>query len=540
MPLPKLQIFLSIYYVYLLELTFFLLIIAFLLNFKYIKEILAEIGFKSLFFVTLIAIAGIAFTAVINPQNHRIYYDEDIYNSIGQNIAQHKRAVMCNEGYYENNELTVVAEEYNKQPAGYPYLISVIFRICGESESYIFVLNNIIFGLTATAVFLITYLLFKDTFASLAASLAYILIPVNLQWFNTCAVEPSTAFFACLAMLSGLIYIRNKKPVTLFLFTVVLAYSFNFRSESFLFFLVVGLLFLLKDIGVLLRKEFYISAGVLLILSSGIILHTYAMRGQSWGATGAKFSLAYFLPNLSANSKFYFDNKGFPVLFSILAIAGLFLYKNRDYLKDKAVLLSWFLAFWGTFLFFYAGTYRHDGGLSIRFSVLSYAPIAIAAGLGASFFKNLAGNSKRAAGAIVTVIIIANVWFFLPYIRTQSKAESAACRMDHQYAMMFLRQLPENSIIFTHNPSMFLIHKQSAIQTSSEKFNPGTIERLRERFRGGEFLHFNYWSGVNYDELQKSFTEYIMNNYDCQLLEEHYFNNYRYGLYKIIGPKINK
>jgi hypothetical protein len=540
MPVPKLQIFLSIYYVYLLELTFFLLIVAFLLNFRYIKEILAEIGFKTLFYVILISIAGIAFTASLNPRNHRIYYDEDIYNSIGQNIAQHKRAVMCNEGYYENNELKVIAEEYNKQPAGYPYLISVVFRIFGENETYIFILNNIIFGLTAATVFLITYLLFQDTFAGLTASLVYILIPVNLQWFNTCAVEPSTVFFACLAVLAGLIYIRNKKPVTLFLFTVVLAFSFNFRSESFLIFFVIGLLFLLKDIGILLRKEFYISAGVLLILSSGIILHTYAMKDQSWGATGAKFSLDYFFPNLNANSIYYFDNNGFPVFFSILAIAGLFLYKNRDYLREKVVLLSWFLVFWGIFLFFYAGTYRHDEGLSIRFSVLSYAPIAIAAGLGASFFKNLAGNNVKTASAIIAAIIIANVWFFLPYIRTQSKGESAACRMDHQYAMEFLRKLPENSIIFTHNPNMFLIHKQSAIQTSCETYNPGTIERLRERFRGGEFLHFNYWSSVNYDELQRSFTENILNNYDCQLLEEHYFRNYRFGLYKINGRRDNQ
>ena len=112
--------------------------------------------------------------------------------------------------------------------------------------------------------------------------------------------------------------------------------------------------------------------------------------------------------------------------------------------------------------------------------------------------------------------------------------------MDHQYAMEFLKKLPENSIIFTHNPHMFLIHKQSAIQTSSETYNPGTIERLRERFSGGEFLHFNYWSSVNYDELQRSFTENILKNYDCQLLEEHYFNNYRYGLYKINGPRNNQ
>ncbi|MBN2020976.1 MAG: glycosyltransferase family 39 protein [Sedimentisphaerales bacterium] len=537
MSLEKLQTFLSVYYVYLLEINFFLLIIAFIFNYKYIKAVLAEIETKPLFFLVLISITGIILVSFLNPKIHRIYYDEDIYNSIGQNIAHHKRAVMCNEGYYENNELTVVAEEYNKQPAGYPYLISVIFRIFGTNEAFTFILTNLIYGLTAIAVFMIAYLLFKDVFAGLTACLSYILIPVNLQWFNTCAVEPSTTFFASAAILAALIYIRNKKPVNLFFLITVLAFSFNFRSESFLIFFVIGLLFLLKDNEILLRREFYIYAALLLVLSSGIILHTYAMRGQSWGASGPKFSLDYFLPNLKTNSMFYFDNKYFPLLFSILGITGLFLYKNMTYVKEKVVLLSWFLAFWGIFLFFYAGTYMHDDGLSTRFSLLSYAPISIFIGLGASFLKTLPGNRVKAAGKIIIILIIFNIWLFLPFIRTQCKGESAACRMDRKYAMEFIKRLPENSIIFTHNPNMFLINKQSAIQTSSETFNPGTIERLRGRFQGGLFLHYNYWSGVAYDDYQRSFTERILNDYNCQLLEETYFNNYRYGLYKINDPK---
>jgi len=210
MRIQNLQTFLSIYYVYLLEIHFFLLIIAFIFNFKYIKEIFAQIGNKRLLLLLLISIIGVSSTSLINPRNHRIYYDEDIYSSIGQCIAYHKHAVMCNEGYYENNELKVVAEEYNKQPAGYPYLISVIFRIFGTNELYVFIYNNIIFGLAAIVIFLISFLLFNDIFASLAACLSYILIPINIQWFNTCAIEPSAGFFASIAVLAnGRIYARN-------------------------------------------------------------------------------------------------------------------------------------------------------------------------------------------------------------------------------------------------------------------------------------------------------------------------------------------
>ena len=533
----KLQAFLSAYYVYLLEINFFLLIAAFILNFKYIKEMFLEIRRRSLLFLIIISIAGISVTSIINPRNHRIYYDEDINCSIGQCIAHHKRAVMCNEGYYENNELTVVAEEYNKQPAGYPYLISVIFSIFGTNELYAFILNNLLFGLMVFVIFFIVYLLFNDVFAGLIAGLVYILIPVNLQWFNTGAVEPSTTFFASMAVLASLIYIKNKRPANLFLLTTVAAFSFNFRPESFLIAIVIGFIFLLKDIGVLKRKELYMFGALSLVLSTGIIIHLYAMRNQSWGASGPKFSLQYLPFNFFTNSTFYLDNEVFPLLFTVLGITGLLFYKYKNYIKEKIILLSWLLVFWGIFLFFYAGTYKHDLGLSARFSILSYVPISIFVGLGISFVRSLLEKKIKPIELILVALIIFNALTFLPFIRTQSKGESAACRMDHFYAMKFIKLLPQNSIIFTHNPNMFLIHKKSALQTSTETYNPGTVERLRERFRGGVFVHYNYWSGVPYDQLQRSFTENILDKYEYEILEEHYFNNYKYGLYKLTNRR---
>ncbi|MBW8003177.1 MAG: hypothetical protein FVQ80_14350 [Planctomycetes bacterium] len=536
----ELQRFLSTYYVYLLEFNFFFLIIAVILNYKYIEEIFVRIGKKSLLLLILISISGAALASLVTPQNHRVYYDEDIYSSIGQCIAHHKRAVMCNEGYHEHGEFKIVAEEYNKQPAAYPYLISIIYRIFGTNELFIFIFNNIIFALSAIVIFLISFLFFESIFAGLIASLSYIFIPVNLQWFNTCAIEPSTTFFASLSVLALLIYIRNKKPINLFFFICALAFSFNFRPESLLIVTVVGLILLLKDIKIFARKELYFFGVLLFLLSLGIVVHLYAMQGNNWGATGAKFSMEYFNRNFGTNTAFYFNNKGFPVVFSILAIIGLLFYKSKVYVKEKVILLSWFLAFWGIFLFFYAGTYEHDLGLSTRFSILSYVPISICIGLGASLIKNLLIVRVKYIKQILVILIIFGASSFLPFVRSQSKAESAACRMDHKYAMEFVKQLPEDSIIFTHNPSMFLINKRSAIQTSSETYNPGTVKRCLMQFRGGVYVHFNYWSGVSYDQLQRSFTQNILDRYDYEILEEHYYKNYKYGLYKITDLKMRK
>jgi hypothetical protein len=533
MLMPRVHTFLSIYYVYLLDLNFFLLVLALLLNYRHIREILAEIGRKYVAVAVLISIFGVMLTAYEAPRIHRIYYDEDIYNNIGQSIADKHRAVMCNEAYYENSELTIVGQEYNKQPIGWPYLVSIAFRLFGTNEVFAFMLNNLLYGLAALAVFLIVYLLFKDIFAGLTACLIYIFIPVNLHWFNTCAVEPSTAFFAASAVLAALIYIRNKKPVNLFLLTTALAFSFNFRPESFLIAGVIGLLFLLKDISILKRKEFYICAALLLVLSSGIVIHLQAVKEQNWGATGPKFSPAYFADNFKANSVFYYNNKAFPLLFLIFAVTGLLFYRNRAYIKEKITVLSWFLAFWGIFLFFYAGSYKF--GQDVRFSLLSYTPLAIFAGLGVSFIKNLLENKVKSIAVILILLIMFNFTWFLPFVRAEGE-EAWEARTGHKYAVEFANLLPDNSIIFTHTPNVFLLNKRSAIQTSSETYNPGLVENYLSRFKGGVYVDFNYWSNVQ-DAVERGFTETILNRYNYETIREHYYRNYKYGLYKITGPK---
>jgi 4-amino-4-deoxy-L-arabinose transferase-like glycosyltransferase len=537
MTAAKIQSFLSGYYVYLLELNFFLLIVAFIFGFKYIKKIFSEIKNKHLFLLLLISLLGISATVSIAPRTHRIFYDEDIYNSIAQNIAHHKNAVMCNEGYYENNELTVVEEEYNKQPPGYPYLISIIFRTFGTNELFAFILNNILLGLMVPLIFLISFLLFKDTFASLMASLIYILIPVNLQWFNTCAVEPSTAFFTSLAILASLVYLRNKKPINFLFFVTCLAFSLSFRTESFLVVVVVFLIYLIKEPGVFKKKELYLFGILFLFLSTAILLHLYSVRGQNWGAQGAKISLIYFPYNFATNLSFYLNNRYFPMIFSIFGFIGLFYYENKKHLKDKIVLLGWFLTFWGVFLFFYAGSYKFADNLSIRFSLLTYVPLAIFAGLGVNSLSNYLGKKIKSIKTILILLIIFNFTWFIPFIQSKTKGESELCRMDRKYAIEFMDLLPRNSIIYTHNPNMFLINKLSAVQTSAETYKPGIIQQHLNRFKGGVYIHYNYWSDVPYSDLQRQFTTNILEKYDYNIIKEYYYKNHKYGLYKITGIK---
>jgi hypothetical protein len=258
------------------------------------------------------------------------------------------------------------------------------------------------------------------------------------------------------------------------------------------------------------------------------------VRGESWGATDVpKLSLNHFPHNFYTNSIFYFSNKEFPLIFSVFAIIGLLLYKNKNYIKEKLIVLVWFSLFFGVFLFFYAGSYRN--GQQIRFSVLSYVPISIFVGLGVSFIRNLLENKIKSIKLILILLIIFNFTWFLPFIRAELE-EAWAARMAHKYEVEFARLLPENSIVYTHNPNIALLNKRSAIQSSSVTYNPELIKQHLERFKGGVYILRGYWSNVN-DLTQRGFTDNLLNKYEYNTIKESKYRDYTFGLYKIIGGK---
>ena len=128
---------------------------------------------------------------------------------------------------------------------------------------------------------------------------------------------------------------------------------------------------LIKRPSELRNKKFYIAIVILILLSLNHWLHLLAVGGSKWGSASDKFGLEYFPYNLKTNFLFYFDNARFPVLYSLMFFAGLFL---RNFIKEKSVLVLWFILFWGIFLFFYAGSY--DFGVDVRYSLLSYIPLS--------------------------------------------------------------------------------------------------------------------------------------------------------------------
>ncbi|MCX5855486.1 MAG: hypothetical protein NTZ24_13115, partial [Deltaproteobacteria bacterium] len=469
------------------------------------------------------------------------------------------------------------ALSYYKEPGGWPFRMSVVFQLFGTDVLYAFSLNNVIFTAGVLVVFFITRVISGGFFPSFLAALVFALVPHNLIWSNTVAAEPSAAFFAGLVVLCLAVYLKTGGIRRLFMLAALIPMACQMRPES-------GIILLCTIIGtapifshgatknsaeesaagsgeegaqetgsdkrkrwgtvLLLRKEIWTAGLVTLFFLLPHFLHLYAMSGQDWGAQGAKFSTEFFLHNLSVNGPYYLNNALFPAVFTVLAIVGL-LFARYD-LKWRLMIFVWFLLFWGIFLFFYAGSYRY--GADVRFALVTFMPIAVLAGMGGErirswiegFCEKGARGLRRCEGAggkrigILIVLVLIFTWMpFLPLVRTVGQ-EAWGARYDHYYAREFIRKIPGQSIVVTHNPTMFLIWGQSAIQTHVGVHNPEIIRNLMDRYQGHVYFHYNFWCNTPTDG-NRQLCEVVMARYNMEEIASASEKTYRYGLYKMIN-----
>lgn len=481
-----------------------------------------------------IALLTIAITAVllitsVAPRTNRIYFDEQIYEGIAQNLADLHLAQMCNDGQLESGRLVCFRGEYNKEPYGHPYLISLPFRLFGAAEPLAHAVNAASTTLLLLVVFLIVCLLFGDQRAAVFGALALALVPQHLLWSNTAAAEPSAALMAAAALMTVVHHAVQRTWPSLLWMTVAIVFAVQFRAEVALIVPIAILVAVLYSPRELLRLRTLAIAGIGATLGASHLIHLWVVKGESWGSSGPKFSLEYLWPNLLVNGHYYLGDARFPVLLTLLAFAGVILRPSRAVIVPVAA----FAAFFGIFLVFYAGSY--DFGADIRFALMSHAWLAVLAGRGAAVLTRMAGdwigNDRRAIAAMAGLMLIQFTWY-LPQVRAIGN-EAWAARADMRFVSEVMPRLPRNSIVLTHTPSVFHLNGVNAAQMSLVTSEPDYVaNHFTERFAGGIFLHWNAWCGY-YDEAQKRFCETALKSFDYELVAEHRERDFRYALYRL-------
>jgi len=470
---------------------------------------------------------------LVAPRTNRIYYDEHIYQGIGQNLSDLRLAQMCNDGTLEYGGLQCWRGEYNKEPYGYPYLLSLAYRLTGVHEETAFKVNVVIVALLVWVVFLLTTALTERPEAGGAAAVIAALIPEQLRWSHSAAAEPSAAFACACAVLAVAAFVRLRSTPALLWAVVAAAVAVQFRPEAVLVVPVIGLVIAVFAPDEFRQPRLWWAGAFALILLTVHLGHLAAVRNEGWGTSGPKFSLDYLRSNLPANGWFFLGDLRFPVVYSILAGAA---WLNRPMRRAVAIGTAYFLLFWGIFLVFYAGSYNY--GADDRFSLMTYPALAVLAGIGAfglaEWFERT-GWLPIAATHAGLAIIGFQFLPYLPFVRSVGE-EAWGARADVEFARTIARDLPRNSFVLTHNPGMFHLWGVSAGQASIASSEGGYAANvLAPRYSGGVFFHWNFWCNVS-DPVQQSFCTDILQRFPHTIVREHRERNFRYALYRLDFP----
>ena len=494
---------------------------AFVKSLAPVRSSIIAAGVASL--LTLVLVAGVA------PRTNRIYYDEHIYEGIAQNLSDLHLAQMCNNGTVEYGSLQCARSEYNKEPYGYPFLLSVAYRLFGVHESIAHRFNTFCAVLLVWVVFLTASGLFDDPKAGAYAAAIAALMPQQIRWSHTAAVEPSAAVMVAMSVMTAVHFARARTVTSLLWMAATAAFAAQFRTEALLVVPMVVIVIALLAPEELTRPGLWWAAVIGLVLCAVHVGHLAVVRGESWGSSGARMSLGYFWPNLEVNGPFYFNNTRFPALYTCLGVAGLVLRPA----KGAIVAATLFLVFWGVFLFFYAGSYEF--GADVRFSLMSFPALAMLAGRGASMLHRMAvkagATPLRAATVLIGAVGLSFLWF-LPQVRSLGE-EAWAARADVEFAERVASGLPRNSIVLTHNPSIFLLNGVNAAQMSLVVTEPAYVATvLSKQYAGGVYLHWNAWCGYA-DPGQRTVCETAVRSFSSDLVSEYRERDFRYAFYRL-------
>jgi len=482
--------------------------------------------------MTLVAALALGLTLLVAPRTNRIFYDEQIYQNIGQNLAASKRAQMCNDGTVRDGRLDCRRGEYNKQPYGYPHALSLAYRAFGVSTAAAFVVNAIAMALTVCAIYLIVLVLFADRVAAFFAALLFALVPEQLIWSASAASEPSASLASAAALLAAACFVRWRTGVALAGTAVATAYAVQFRPESLLIVPVILVLLWQRARDEFMRPRLWWAGLLFLALVAVDAGHMVAVRGERWGAAEDRFSLRYVIGNLRVNGWFYLRDPRFPPAITLLAILGLARPRGE---AGRLAIACYFLVFFGIALVFYAGSYNY--GADVRYSLATYPALAIAAGLGVSVIVEWIGQVQPRFPAMPVLAAAAMLqfgWLYAPVVATVADSAWAA-RADEEFARSLAPSLRDNAYVLTHNPGMFQLWGVSAGQMSLVVTNPAYLDDLAARFGGGVYLHWNFWCNVQ-DQVQRDLCVKALALRPAERVRDRQDRDQRFILYRLDRP----
>ncbi len=416
---------------------------------------------KTIMVLGLIFLIGFYLRAFAAPHTERLYFDEDIYLNIAQNIQSNNQALACNNGYIRFGRLHCLEPILNKEPDGWSFLLSLALNFARPEKAGRW-LDIFLSSFSILLVFLIGREFLGER-GGLWAAFIYALMPIPIKWAPT--IEPDTAFTFFLLFSFWISVLQTKGMKLGYLLFPLLAFTVQFRPEGVLCLPIILFVLWVDDKGFFKERINLFFSGLFSILLIPYGIHLFSAKAHHWGSKGPVFSTQYFFYNLLTNLRFFVQPFRFPTIDIFLCALGfIYLYQFRTW-KSKGLfcgLVLWFILFFSIYLFFYAGSYNY--GVDIRFSLSIHPVLAVFSSAGVLFLLEWFDKKDFNFTPVMAGLLFTFLLLELPRISIIGQ-QGWQARADHNFITALARTLPENTVVFTHDPSELMAAGIGGIQT---------------------------------------------------------------------------
>ncbi|NIO20157.1 MAG: hypothetical protein GTN76_05280 [Candidatus Aenigmarchaeota archaeon] len=504
-----------------------LILVLFSLIIKHVKLGFKKIGRNTLIFIFLIFLVGLALRVPFEVQH--IMTDEYAYMGVAKNILKRGEPSLCS---YTDIE-TESCPMYLK-PIMFSFILSLAFLIFGVS-SLAAISVSVLFGsLSIILIFLLAYLLLRETEIGLWSALLLALNPIHIAWSKTAETSITSLFFIMLVFVIFFCYLRVRYNKVLLLGLFVTAFAVNMRPENIILLIMLIFLFymfgrdLLKpEIKKIMNKKFWVWGAILIVMM--IPYFTFlsdAMGGNKYLCSGDEcYSQIFSLDTAKKNWEMYgllsfFSYRFHPLIVSFLVLLSLlFIRKN---FKEILFLWVYFLLFYTIFIMFNYLTSRHLLPLYLSLSVLA----------GFAIFQlnvYLKKYTKWFTFLIFLVLITAS---FYPYVLRTGNVNPFVA-LESALPEMLEKDISEECYVLAETPC--IINSKTEIKTVSTGYalkNPQKLDNIIKNSKCTLFLVDWYYKNIFAFDRKENFDK-INQTYDLNLYKEYSYDSVKFQLYNL-------
>lgn len=418
-------------------------------------------------------------------------------------------------------------------PAGFPYLIVLLYYIFGQNSLWAMMLSAFTGSLTIILVYLVTYSLFKKEEIGLYTSLVFALIPLEIMINGSAAVRPFSSFFIALTILFFLLALERNKVKLWSLFAITFSYCIYVRQENSILLIPMLLLFLTKNR--LTKKSFEIEkiSGfvkkywlpiAIFIISQIPVQHWILFGAVDWNVNNPMFSLHYFSFTAPVIFTLLFTDYSwievfFNPMISVLLFAGIyFVFKGKEKINISFLWL-WFLSF-----FFLVASYFQCQGYPQNFCIFNTVRYTTTLSLSYSIISGFVLfriNEKLKFNRYVFLTAIFVIIFVVSSISIPTTLFKDA-RLEEEYvgdAIRAVNRTDKDCLIFTGQyaiPNSDLLDENRRKWIDIELIMSGTIQLVWEEIENSTCMVFLKDYGCR--EIRDEQCGFVYKNFDLEFL----------------------